>query len=137
MNKRELINRKGFTLIELVIVIVILGILVALSSLAYNAHLAKIEEEALVSNLRVLKSASIYFSAEHQGKVPKSFEELAGKTSEHKKEYIDSSLYEIASRKDSDLEFILEVVDSNNIKLILKKKSKNKIIKSLDVGSNN
>jgi len=58
-------NQKGFTIMELMIVIVIIGILIAIAVPAYNAFRAKANEAACRSNLRSLKSACGLFYAEN------------------------------------------------------------------------
>jgi len=57
--------RKGFTLVELLIVIVIIGILAAAMLLASGAATASAEASNIVSNLRSLKSASLMFYADN------------------------------------------------------------------------
>jgi len=50
-------NQKGFTIMELMIVIVIIGILIAIAVPAYNAFRIKAENSACASNLRTIASA--------------------------------------------------------------------------------
>jgi len=57
--------RKGFTLVELLIVIVIIGILAAAMLLASGAATASAEASNIVSNLRSLQSASLMLFADH------------------------------------------------------------------------
>jgi len=57
--------RKGFTLVELLIVIVIIGILAGAMMLASGAATASAEASNVVSNLRSLQSASLMLFADH------------------------------------------------------------------------
>ncbi|RRD65482.1 prepilin-type N-terminal cleavage/methylation domain-containing protein [Fretibacterium sp. OH1220_COT-178] len=73
--------RKGFTLVELLIVIVIIGILAAAMLLSSGSATASAEASNVVSNLRSLKAAALMFymtsmddvEAEN-GKVPAKFD---------------------------------------------------------------
>ncbi|MEG1823791.1 MAG: prepilin-type N-terminal cleavage/methylation domain-containing protein [Cloacibacillus sp.] len=62
-------GRKGFTLVELLIVIIIIGILAGMMMLATTGVIAKAEATRIVSNLRTLKSAVIMYQLEN-GKLP-------------------------------------------------------------------
>ena len=77
-NKRNT-NKKGFTLIELIIVIAIIGILVAaaMMNMGHNTEDARIARAK--EDVRNLLSASILYYNDH-GEVPKSCEELINKT---------------------------------------------------------
>jgi len=56
-------NQKGFTIMELMIVIVIIGILIAIAVPAYNAFRDRAAAAACQSNLRTLKSAvGLYYA---------------------------------------------------------------------------
>jgi len=50
-------NEKGFTLMELMIVIVIIGVLAAIGLPAYNSFVARSKKTVCESNMRVIKTA--------------------------------------------------------------------------------
>lgn len=54
---RKVRNQKGFTIMELMIVIVIIGILIAIAVPAYNNFTARARTSACQSNQRTLESA--------------------------------------------------------------------------------
>lgn len=78
MLKRLLKNRRGFTLIELMIVVSIIGILAAIAVPNYKWGLIKAREAVLRENLYAMRSALDQFYAD-QGKYPDTLEELADK----------------------------------------------------------
>ncbi len=60
-------KQSGFTLIELVVVIVILGILATIAGTRYAAMTQSSEDSVAKANLRAIKSAITMYSAQHQG----------------------------------------------------------------------
>lgn len=71
-------NRAGFTLIELMIVMTIIGILAAISVPSYKTGLIKAREAVLRENLYSIRSAIDQFAAD-QGRYPSSLKELTNK----------------------------------------------------------
>lgn len=55
---RKLMSKKGFTLVELMIVIVIMGILVAVAIPVYGAVTKNAEKKTCISNMRDMKSTA-------------------------------------------------------------------------------
>ena len=78
--KTFLKNKKGFTLTELMIVVVILGILVLIAVPIYNNVTDKAEKNACDANIRTIESAIVQYRAV-EGELPANFDgtELEGK----------------------------------------------------------
>ncbi|NNG66801.1 competence type IV pilus major pilin ComGC [Caldanaerobacter subterraneus] len=72
LNKDE----RGFTLIELIVVIAILGILAAIAVPRVTTSLANAKAKADEANLKILQNAVERYYVEHEGKYPQSLNEL-------------------------------------------------------------
>lgn len=65
MNKAFFQNKKGFTLVELMIVVVIMGILVAVAIPVYGAVTTNAERKTCHANCRIIQETAVnYFLAE-------------------------------------------------------------------------
>jgi type II secretion system protein G len=62
---RRLKNQKGFTLVELMVVVVIIGVLVAIIVPIYGNVSANAKERACDANVRTLSGAAAMYHAEH------------------------------------------------------------------------
>lgn len=62
--RHALKNRKGFTLVELMVVVVIIGILAGIAVPTYNNITEKAEQSAVEANLRTIDSAIMMYRAE-------------------------------------------------------------------------
>ena len=63
MLKMFMKNKKGFTLVELMVVVVIIGILVAIAVPVYNSVTTTAEQRAVEANLRTINGAIMQYYA--------------------------------------------------------------------------
>jgi prepilin-type N-terminal cleavage/methylation domain-containing protein len=63
-------RRSGFTLVELLIVIIILGFLATMIILQINTNIEHVKENALKTNLIAMRAAAELYYHEHGGKYP-------------------------------------------------------------------
>ena len=63
-------NRRGFSLVELVIVVVIVGLLAAIAIPRFSRGAAGATDSAIAGDLTVLRNAIELYAAEHNGKFP-------------------------------------------------------------------
>ena len=66
---RSFSNRKGFTLVELLIVIVVIGVLSAMMMLSSTEAVSSAKAADIISNLRNLKTAVVSWYADNLDKV--------------------------------------------------------------------
>lgn len=60
-------DQKGFTLVELMVVVVILGILVAIAVPLYNAQTEKAKKATCFANQRMIESAAVQYTLDNDG----------------------------------------------------------------------
>lgn len=70
---RKLMSKKGFTLVELMIVIVIMGILVAVAIPVYGAVTKNAEKKTCISNMRDIKSTAATYQMQGNNGDPVKF----------------------------------------------------------------
>ncbi len=63
-------NSKGFTLVEILIVVAILGILAAIVLPEFQAHATQAKEAAAKENLRILREFIARFAVDHDDRAP-------------------------------------------------------------------
>lgn len=119
---RKRINKKGFTLVELMIVVVILGILVAIAVPIYSAVTKNAEKRACHSNLRILASTAVQYYlnndsydgliATNGGKIT----DLKAAESTLPEDFIDRfDNHQIPVCKDPDAKYSAERIDDTHI----------------------
>ena len=69
---RKMMNKKGFSLVELMIVVVIMGILIAVAIPLYGAITTNAENKTCANNIKVIKNtcANYYASTDPQTAMP-------------------------------------------------------------------
>ena len=72
---RKRMNQKGFTLVELMVVIAILGVLAAIAIPRFNESTAKANTARVQADLRTIDSASVQYQADN-GKMPATITDL-------------------------------------------------------------
>ncbi len=73
-------KRKGFTLVEILIVVVILGILAAIVVPQFTEASNEAKEAALASDLQTVRSQLELYKIQHKGKYPTDISTLTTKT---------------------------------------------------------
>lgn len=63
-------NKKGFTLVELMVVVVIIGILVAIAVPVYNGAQRSARTSAVAANVRTLEGAVELYKSENGNAIP-------------------------------------------------------------------
>lgn len=74
-------NEKGFTLVELMVVVLIIGVLVAIAVPVYNSATARAETSACDANKRIIDAAVLMWQMEQDNpstEIPDSIEDLSG-----------------------------------------------------------
>ncbi len=68
--KKLMKNQKGFTLVELLVVVVIIGILTAIAIPVYNNASRNAERRAVEANLKTIDSAIQQYKMDNNGAIP-------------------------------------------------------------------
>ena len=71
-------SRKGFTLIEMLVVISVVGILVTLAGYNHTRVLKNAKDTALKRELSELRTAVYRFSLDNSGRFPETLQDLSG-----------------------------------------------------------
>ena len=69
-------NQKGFTLMELMIVIVIIGVLAAIAVPSYKGYVEKAQKATCEANRRTLSTAAGMYYIDHENAYPTAVSEL-------------------------------------------------------------
>jgi prepilin-type N-terminal cleavage/methylation domain-containing protein len=92
MGKRrwcEAREEEGFTLVELMIVVLIMGILVGIVMLSLAFSRTKAEQSSCKANLRTLHSAILQYQVDHDGEFPLELNDLVEEETKYVKETFD------------------------------------------------
>ncbi len=74
--KRKLLSQSGFTLVEMMMTLLIIGILVSIVFASYLFSATKARETACKSNIRIIKSAITQYQSQNQGALPPKLDSL-------------------------------------------------------------
>jgi prepilin-type N-terminal cleavage/methylation domain-containing protein len=75
IKKRD--SQSGFTLVELMVAVVIIGILVAIAVPVYSTVTTTVEQKACLANMKAIEAAIETYRVKH-GKVPENLSDLWG-----------------------------------------------------------
>lgn len=70
------LNRKGFTLIEMLVVVSIIGILLGISGLNNAKSMGRAKDSAVKMDLQHLRNAVYQFALDNNGRFPETLEQL-------------------------------------------------------------
>lgn len=68
--KKKATKKRAFTLVELVVVIVILGVLAGIAALSFSNMTKSSKDGVAKANLRAIKSGVIMYQSQHEGAFP-------------------------------------------------------------------
>ncbi len=85
-------NNKGFTLVELMVVVVIIGVLVAIAIPIYNNVTDTARDKADEANVRTIKGAVQMYASTQGGQLPSVTNQVVNESS-ILKNYLDLPLY--------------------------------------------
>ena len=110
-------NEKGFTLVELMVVIVIIGVLVAIAVPIYNSVTAGARESAYEANERILKGAAAMYFAENgpvDGSITKDTNHLDPYLESWPENPLGTGDFVVTINEDGNITVVTESVEDNN-----------------------
>lgn len=102
---RNLLNKKGFSLTEIVVVVVLMGILLLVAFPSYRSYQTRSENKACATNIEIIKLAVVDYYTSYQT-APDSLDDLA--------QFLDDGVLPVCSKSNDNNVYNYGVAVSKN-----------------------